>query len=72
MLLICELNNYFLSNEFIEDINKQIKCMMLKNKNFEVYYNLGNLFFKLGKTRQAYYFFKKSNNLNSGHKVTSK
>lgn len=61
--------NYIKKKEFLTSL-KKYKKTLLKKKDFEIYYNIGNLFFELGKTRQAYYFFKKSNNLNSEHKST--
>ena len=61
--------NYIKKKEFLTSL-KIYKKILLKKKDFEIYYNIGNLFFELGKTRQAYYFFKKSNNLNLEHKST--
>jgi tetratricopeptide (TPR) repeat protein len=61
--------NYIKKKEFLTSL-KIYKKILLKKKDFEIYYNIGNLLFELGKTRQAYYFFKKSNNLNSEHKST--
>ena len=61
--------NYIKKKEFLTSL-KIYKKILLKKKDFEIYYNIGNLFFELGKIRQAYYFFKKSNNLNSEHKST--
>jgi ADP-heptose:LPS heptosyltransferase/Tfp pilus assembly protein PilF len=61
--------NYIKKKEFLTSL-KIYKKILLKKKDFEIYYNIGNLLFGLGKTRQAYYFFKKSNNLNSEHKST--
>jgi len=61
--------NYVKKKEFLTSL-KIYKKRLLKKKDFEIYYIIGNFFFNLGKTRQAYYFFKKSNNLNSEHKST--
>lgn len=61
--------NYIKKKKFLTTL-KIYKKILLKNKDFEIYYNIGSLFFELGRTRQAYYFFKKSNNLNSEHKST--
>ena len=58
--------NYIKKKEFLTSL-KIYKKILLKKKDFEIYYNIGDLLFGLGKTRQAYYFFKKSNNLNSEH-----
>lgn len=59
--------NYIKKKEFLTSL-KIYKKILLKKKDFEIYHWIGNLFLELGKTRQAYYFFKKSNNLNSEHK----
>jgi ADP-heptose:LPS heptosyltransferase len=61
--------NYIKKKEFLTSL-KIYKKIFLKKKDFKIYYNIGSLFFELGRTRQAYYFFKKSNNLNSEHKST--
>ena len=61
--------NYLKKKNFLISL-KIYKKILLKNKNFEIYYNIGNLFFELGKTRQAYYFFKKSNRLNPEYNST--
>jgi len=68
-VLSLQAANYIKKKEFLTSL-KIYKKILLKKKDFEIYYNIGNLFFELGKTRQAYYFFKKSNNLNSEHKST--
>ena len=61
--------NYIKKKQFLTSL-KIYKKILLKKKDFEIYYNIANLLFKLGRTRQAYYFFKKSNNLNPEHKST--
>jgi len=61
--------NYIKKKEFLTSL-KIYKKILSKKKDFRIYYNIGNLFFELGRTSQAYYFFKKSNNLNSEFKST--
>ena len=50
---------------------KIYKIILQKNRNhFETYYNIGELLFELGKTKQAYFFFKKSYNVNKNNIAT--
>lgn len=61
--------NYIKKKEFLSSL-RIYKKILFKKKDFQIYYRIANFFFRLGRTRQAYYFFKKSNNLNSEHKST--
>jgi len=61
--------NYIKKKEFLTSL-RIYKKILLKKKDFEIYHKIAILFFRLGRTKQAYYFFKKSNNSNSEHKCT--
>ena len=64
-------SNFKKKDNFLEAL-KIYKNKLLENRNdFKVYYNIGCLLFELGKINQAYYYFKKSMNLNPNNKDIS-
>ena len=56
--------NFKKKNNFLEALKVYRNRLKENKKNFMIYYNIGLLFFDLGKTNQANYFFKKSYKLN--------
>lgn len=43
---------------------KILKTRLKKNKDSNIYYNIGNFFFEIGKIHQAFYYFNKSKEIN--------
>ena len=43
---------------------KILKTRLNKKKDSNIYYNIGNFFFEIGKIHQAFYYFNKSKNIN--------
>ena len=56
--------NFKKKNNFLEALKVYRNRLKENKKNFMIYYNIGLLFFDLGKTNQANYFFKKSYKFN--------
>ena len=63
-------SNYKKKKDFLSAIKIYRKILPVSRKNFEIFYNIGTLLFNLGKTKQANFFFKKSNDLNKNHNST--
>ncbi len=62
--------NYKNEKNFLKALKVYKNKIQNNRNNFMVYYNIGCLFFDLGKINQAYYFFKKSNKLNPNDNPT--
>ena len=57
--------NYQNKNLYLKSL-KILKTRLNKQKDSNIYYNIGNFFFEIGKIHQAFYYFNKSKNINSG------
>ena len=57
-------SNYKKLNNFLKALIIYKKKLLEKKKDYKIYYNIGCLFFEIGKINQAYYYFEKSRNLN--------
>ena len=60
-------SNFKNKGNFLEALRIYKNKLFENRKDYKVYYNVGCLLFELGKVNQAYYFFKKSMNLNSNN-----
>ena len=55
--------NYQKKNLYLKSL-KILKTRLNKKKDSNIYYNIGNFFFEIGKIRQAFYYFNKSKEIN--------
>ena len=55
--------NYQNKNLHLKSL-KILKTRLKKNKDSNIYYNIGNFFFEIGKIHQAFYYFNKSKEIN--------
>ena len=55
--------NYKKLNNFLKALIIYKKKLLETKRDYKIYYNIACLFFEIGKINQAYYYFKKSRNL---------
>ena len=58
--------NYQKKNLFVESL-KILKKRLEYKKDSNIYYNIGNFFYDIGKPHQAYYYYNKSKELNQSN-----
>ena len=60
-------SNYKKNNDFLSALKVYRKQLLEKKNDYKIYYNIGSLFFVLGKINQAYYYFEKSKKIKPNH-----
>jgi len=64
-------SNYKKNNNFLNALKVYRKQLLEKKNDFKIYYNIGGLFFELGRINQAYFYFEKSCKINPDHADSS-